>query len=213
MEVLMNIVIMGVQGSGKGTQAKKLAELKGWKHINIGQLFRAEMSGGTATGKEAKQYITSGELVPDEITFRIFANAAPFGASELILDGFPRTVPQTQYLLEHYKIDMIIVLDLSEAEAVKRISARRNCSNCGGDYNVLYKKPQKEGICDTCGGELVTREDDKPKEVQRRIDIYLAQAKKLLDFFEGKVQITKIDASQSIGEIFNQLVKEVDSLQ
>ncbi|MCF7913107.1 MAG: nucleoside monophosphate kinase [Candidatus Cloacimonetes bacterium] len=209
----MNIVIMGVQGSGKGTQAKKLAELKGWKHINIGQLFRAEMSGGTATGKEAKQYVTNGELVPDELTFRIFANAAPFNSSNLILDGFPRSVAQSKYLLEHYQIDKIIVLDLSEAEAVKRISARRNCSKCGRDYNTLYKKPQKEGICDVCGGELVTREDDKPKEVQRRIDIYMEQARKLLDFFEGKVKIVSIDASQGIDEIFSLLVKEVDSLQ
>ena len=213
MEVVMNIVIMGVQGSGKGTQAKKLAELKGWKHINIGQLFRAEMTEGTATGKEAKQYITSGELVPDDITFQIFAHAAPSGANELILDGFPRSVAQSKYLLEHYQIDLVIVLDLSVEDAVKRISARRNCSNCGRDYNILYKKPQKEGVCDVCGGELVTREDDKPKEVQRRIDIYMTQAKKLLDFFEGKVKIMSIDASQGIDEIYNELVKDVDSLQ
>jgi len=209
----MNIVIMGVQGSGKGTQAKKLADLKSWKHVNLGQLFRIEMTEGTETGKRAKQYITSGELVPDEITFEIFKHATEEAGQSMILDGFPRTPAQAEYLLKRYSIDLVIVLDLDESEAVKRISARRNCSGCGRDYNVLFKKPQKEGICDVCGGTLVTREDDKPQEVQRRIDIYQEQAKKLLDFFQGKVKITKIDAAQGINDIFDRLVKEVDTPQ
>jgi len=209
----MNVVIMGVQGSGKGTQAKKLADLKGWKHVNIGQLFRTEMTEATAIGKEAKQYITKGELVPDEITFKIIKNGTQGSDDEIIFDGFPRTAAQSEYLMEHYQLDMIIVLELEEAEAVKRISARRNCSVCHRDYNILYKKPKQEGICDICGGKLVVREDDKPAEVQRRIDIYQEQARKLLDYFQGKVKIVRIDAAQGVEEIFNELIKEVDRLQ
>ena len=209
----MNVVIMGVQGSGKGTQAKKVAEYKGLKHINIGQLFREEMAAETETGKEAKQYITKGELVPDEITFRIIKNAISGKGNNMILDGFPRSVAQAQYLLDNYELDLVIVLELDEEEAVRRISARRNCSKCHRDYNILYKKPKKEGICDVCGGKLVVREDDKPKEVKRRIDIYQEKAKKLLEFFEDKVEIKKIDASQNIEAIYNQIIKELNQLQ
>jgi adenylate kinase len=206
----MNIVIMGVQGSGKGTQAKKLAVYKNWKHINIGQLFREEMTAGTEIGIKAKQYISSGELVPDAVTFNILKNATKDTEENMILDGFPRTVAQAEYLMAHYKLDMVIVLDLSETEAVRRISARRNCSNCNRDYNILYKRPEHEGICDICGGKLVTRADDKPQEVQRRIDIYQKQARKLLNFFEDQVKIVNIDASQNIDDIFTEIIKEVE---
>jgi adenylate kinase len=209
MEVEMNVVIMGVQGSGKGTQAKKVAEQTGMRHINIGELFRSELTAESEIGNRAKSYISQGELVPDSVTFEILAKAAPAGSENLIFDGFPRTVAQAEYLLEKYKIKLVIVLDLSEEEAVKRISARRNCSQCKRDYNVLYKPPKKSGICDVCGGKLVTRTDDKPQEVKRRIEIYNDQAKKLLDYFEGKVEISRIDASAGINEIFAEILNDI----
>lgn len=206
----MNIVLMGVQGSGKGTQAEMLAEARGYEHINIGQLFRSEIAADSEIGRLAAIYINKGELVPDDVTYQVLDKDAPQGSRDMIFDGFPRSLPQAEYIYKHYKIKMIIILDLEIAESLRRITARRHCSNCGKGYNILFKKPAVEGVCDVCGGKLITRDDDKPKEVMRRIEIYKGQVKKLLSYFEGKVPVFHIDASAGIKEVFAEILNTVD---
>ena len=138
----MNIVLIGVQGSGKGTQAEILAEKFGWKHINIGEIFRQNIEQKTALGLEAQSYIDKGELVPDKLVFQLIESVLKNARNGFVLDGFPRNMKQAEYLTEHFRIDKVILLDLSDKAAVNRLTSRRVCENCGAVYNLLFKKPK-----------------------------------------------------------------------
>lgn len=198
----MNVVIMGVQGSGKGTQAKQLGEETGMKHINMGEIFRYEISERTSTGEAAQEFILKGELVPDELTIEMMTHAVGEKEDGLIFDGFPRSPKQTEYLIDRFKDIHVIVLELKDEEALRRISARRHCSHCKRDYNLLYSPPQVEGYCNFCGGRLEMRADDKPQEVKRRIEIYRTESHKVLEILEDKVIIDRIDASEGVEDIY-----------
>lgn len=209
----MNVVLMGVQGSGKGTQAEKLSKLKDWKHINIGELFRRELETESQLSKKIKSYVLKGELVPDEITFEMIESAQKGDVNGLIFDGFPRNEKQAEYLVKHTKIDGVIVLELPEEESIKRITARRHCLNCKANYNLLFKPPQKEGICDKCGGKLAARADDTLPEIKRRIQIYRQQEESILAVCRNNnIPILKINGNQSIEEIFGEILQAVKKL-
>ncbi|MCF7920140.1 MAG: nucleoside monophosphate kinase [Candidatus Cloacimonetes bacterium] len=210
----MNVVFMGVQGSGKGTQAERIAQLTGWKHINIGQLFREQLSTDSELSREVKNYVLKGELVPDEITFKVIDSARSGNTEGMIFDGFPRTGEQAEYLIKNSHIDGIIVLELPEEESLRRLTSRRNCSKCQANYNLLFKPPKVEGICDKCGGKLVARADDSLPEIKRRIEIYNEQENSILKVCEAHhVPIIRINGKQSIEQIFEEIRNALEELE
>ncbi|QCR34173.1 adenylate kinase [Lysinibacillus sp. SGAir0095] len=208
----MNIVLMGLPGAGKGTQADKIVEKYEIPHISTGDMFRAAISAGTELGLEAKSYMDQGALVPDEVTIGIVRERLAQKDCEkgFLLDGFPRTVPQAEALdsiLDELgkKIDHTINIQVEKDELVARLSGRRICKTCGTSYHVLFNPPKVEGKCDKDGGELYTRADDNPDTVANRLEVNMNQAQPLLDFYESKGVLTNIDGQQDIVKVFADL--------
>ncbi len=201
----MNIVLFGIQGSGKGTQASMLSEKLAMKHINLGELFRQEIKADTEIGKIAKIYIDKGNLVPDEYVYHMIDNYVGLGIKGLIFDGFPRNKDQADYLVKHYHIDFVIYLDLDDDEAKKRISARVRCRNCQQNYNLLASPPEVEGVCDVCGGVVASRDDDTPKAIDQRLARFHKETKSLIKYFEKENLLHKVDANDDI-EIVNEKI-------
>ena len=178
----MKIIMLGAPGAGKGTQAKKIAEKYQIPHISTGDIFRANIKGGTELGMKAKTFMDQGMLVPDEITIGMLMDR--IGQEDCIngyvLDGFPRTIPQAESLTKALaergeKVDYAINVDVPDENIINRMSGRRACLGCGATYHITFNPPVKEGICDTCGQELVLRDDDKPETVKKRLDVYHQQ--------------------------------------
>ncbi|MFC5559493.1 adenylate kinase [Ureibacillus thermophilus] len=205
----MNIVLMGLPGAGKGTQAEKIVNKYEIPHISTGDMFRAAISQGTELGLKAKSYMDQGALVPDEVTIGIVRErlAQKDCDKGFLLDGFPRTVPQAEALenlLEELgkKIDHVINIQVEKDELVKRLSGRRICKTCGASYHVIFNPPKEEGKCDKDGGELYTRADDNPETVANRLEVNMKQAQPLLDFYEKKGLLTNINGQQDIEKVF-----------
>ncbi len=210
----MNIVFLGPPGAGKGTQAKKIAEKYGIPQISTGDMFREHLSKGTELGLKAKEYMDKGQLVPDEVVLGMVEERLkqPDCEKGFILDGFPRTVPQAEaldQLLEKMgkKIDYAICIDVPDEELVKRLTGRRTCKKCGMMYHVMFKPPKEEGKCDVCGGELYQRADDNEETVRNRLKVYHEQTEPIIQFYEKKGVLHRIDGMGSIDEIFERIVK------
>ena len=166
----MKIIMLGAPGAGKGTQAKKIAAKYGIPHISTGDIFRANIKNGTELGKKAKTYMDQGLLVPDELVVDLVVDRVNQDdcTNGYVLDGFPRTIPQAEALTEALekmgqKVDFAIDVNVPDENIVKRMGGRRACVTCGATYHMVYAPTKKEGICDTCGGELILRDDDKPE--------------------------------------------------
>lgn len=200
---------MGIQGCGKGTQAGLLNERYGWKHVNIGEEFRYHISKQTELGVVAQKYIEKGDLVPDRFVYKILDNALSRSAKGFVLDGFPRNLQQEMYFDEHYIIDKAIFLQLDKNIAIERISARRQCLNCKTDYNLLWKKPEKDGICDLCGGNLVQRDDDKKEVIERRLERYFKGTKPVIDNYRDKGILLEIDANRPIDVVHKEIISQL----
>ena len=177
----MKIIMLGAPGAGKGTQAKQIAAKYQIPHISTGDIFRANIKNGTELGKKAKEYMDQGLLVPDELTCDLVMDRISQDdcVNGFVLDGFPRTIPQAEALDAALakidaKMDFAIDVDVPDSHIVNRMSGRRACLNCGATYHITAIPPKVEGICDTCGKELVLRDDDKPETVQKRLDVYLS---------------------------------------
>ena len=177
----MKIIMLGAPGAGKGTQAKRIAEKWQIPHISTGDIFRANIKNGTELGKEAKQYMDQGLLVPDELTVKILLDrvAQTDCKNGYVLDGFPRTIPQAEVLDQELTklkdaIDFAINVDVPDENIVNRMGGRRACLSCGATYHIQFAAPSKEGICDKCQNELVLREDDQPETVKKRLGVYLS---------------------------------------
>ncbi|MEM2139169.1 MAG: adenylate kinase [Candidatus Woesearchaeota archaeon] len=201
----MNIIFLGAPGTGKGTQAKLLSEELKIPHISTGDIFRENIKNQTELGKKASEFINKGLLVPDEITNemikeRLIKDDCKNG---FILDGYPRTIAQAEFLKKITKIDKIINFELDDEEIIKRISGRRTCLNCNSVYNIYSAKPKKENICDRCGLELKQREDEKPEVVKKRLEVYKNETKPLLLYY--KKEILNINSEKKINEIFLKL--------
>ncbi|MFW6383452.1 MAG: adenylate kinase [Nanoarchaeota archaeon] len=198
----MNLIIMGPQGSGKGTQAQKLSQIFAIPHISTGDIFRENIKDETELGKEAKEYIDEGMLVPDELTIRIVNDrlSKQDCKNGFILDGFPRNVAQAKAMDVIVSIDKVVLIDISDDEAVRRISGRRTCTKCG---KVFSSKDNLEK-CDKCGGELVRREDDNPDTVRKRLQIYHKNTAPLEEYYIDK--LLKVDGERPVEEIFQDLV-------
>jgi adenylate kinase len=197
---------LGIQGSGKGTQAEKLSSALGFKHINIGDLLRNNIKLKTPIGIEANKIIQKGELVSDEMVFALIQNTIDERQKGIVFDGFPRTIAQAEYLLKHYNLINVFYLDLEEQSAIERISARRICSHCRENYNINTQPPKVTDICDKCGNKLVMRQDDKPDAMHKRFEHFYEQTLPLKKLFESHNLLTLLDANQSVDDIFKQIL-------
>jgi adenylate kinase len=208
----MIIVLMGIQGCGKGTQAKLIAQHYSWLHLNIGGLFRNQINQKTEIGNEIKQYIDKGHLVPDEIVIDTIEKTLGLKKKGFVFDGFPRTINQAEYLVQRHEVDLVIYLDLEDEIAKQRMDSRRICSHCNRDYNILSKPPTEEGHCDSCHRDLVRREDDSLEAIEQRIKLFHDQTRPLFDFFEERHSLKIINANQSIEEVNKQIIEAIDKI-
>jgi adenylate kinase len=194
---LRKYVIMGPQGSGKGTQAGLLARGFDLVHISVGDIFRWHVQNRTKLGTRVQRYMNEGRLVPDEmvsdvVKWRLEIHDWRHG---FVLDGFPRNKAQTEFFLENYDIDAVIVLELAEEAAVARIQSRRLCSSCGLDYNLIQLRPHVPSVCDNCGGRLVTRADDTPEAIRTRLAEYREKTRPILELLREKELIVSVAAT------------------
>jgi adenylate kinase len=190
-------IIMGAQGSGKGTQAQILSDDFDLVHISVGDIFRWHVQKHTKIGAKVKRIVAAGQLVPDELVAdvvktRLDQHDWNYG---FILDGFPRNAPQARFFLESYDIDAVIHVDVPDAAVMERILSRRLCSHCGLDYNLIFHRPALEDVCDVCKGKLVARADDTPGAVRDRLRDYREKTQPLLELFEAKEFIVTVDGT------------------
>jgi adenylate kinase len=200
---MRKFIIMGIQGSGKGTQAKLLAADLDLEHISVGDIFRWNVQHHTKLGAQVKRIMALGHLVDDDLVESVVRDR--LGAHDwnygFIVDGFPRNARQAEFFLESYDIDGVINLHLPDEEVHRRVLARRLCSQCGVDYNLMAHRPQVEGACDVCGGSLVARADDNPEALANRLADYHAQTRPLIEIFQRKEYVATIDATQPVAEV------------
>lgn len=205
----MKIIMLGAPGAGKGTQAKMIAEKYSVPHISTGDIFRANIKNGTELGMEAKKYMDQGLLVPDELTVKILLDrvANEDCKNGYVLDGFPRTIPQAKVLDQALAelgdhIDYAINVEVPDENIIKRMSGRRACLTCGATYHIEHVPPKAEGVCDTCGNELVLRDDDQPETVKNRLEVYHKQTQPLIDFYNTKGVLKTVDGTVDMKEVF-----------
>ncbi|MCA1906127.1 MAG: adenylate kinase [Desulfarculus sp.] len=208
----MNIILLGPPGAGKGTQAKMLIDAYGIPQVSTGDMLRAAVKNQTPLGLEAKKYMDSGQLVPDEVVIGLAKDriAQPDAAKGFMLDGFPRTVPQAEALDKVLAgmgktIDHVISIEVASAELLGRLTGRRTCKACGQGFHVMFDPPKVEGKCDKCGGELYQRDDDNEATVSNRLKVYDAQTKPLIDYYQAKGLLRPIDGVGSIDAIFGRI--------
>jgi adenylate kinase len=204
----VRLVLVGPPGAGKGTQAEFIAQNFSILKISTGDIFRANVSGGTELGRQAKKFMDAGDLVPDEVTNAMVRDrlAQPDAAEGFLLDGFPRNVAQADELndiLAELDKPLTVVLDLDVEldEVVRRLSGRRTCKKCGHVWHLEYDAPTTAGVCDRCGGELYQRDDDKPETVRHRLEVYAAQTAPLIDFYRGEDKLVAIDAVGAVEDV------------
>lgn len=214
----MNLILMGLPGAGKGTQAEMIEEKYATPHISTGDMFRLAIKEETDLGKQAKAYMDKGALVPDEVTNGIVEERLAMEDCKdgFLLDGFPRTIPQAEALDEITQklgkaIDYVIHVDVPEEKLLERLTGRRVCPRCGATYHVVNNPPKEKGICDRDASELVQRDDDTEETVQNRLSVNIEQTKPLLDFYEAKGVLVTVDGDQDIDKVFAEIVAEIDN--
>jgi adenylate kinase len=200
-------VIMGIQGSGKGTQAALLASAFDLIHISVGDMFRWHVQNHTKIGAHVRRTMSGGELVSDDlvetvVNERLQEHDWNYG---FILDGFPRNERQAEFFLESYDIDGVIHLDLPDEEVRRRVLSRRLCSKCGMDYNLIAHRPEQPDTCDVCGGELVSREDDTEDALAARLRDWHEKTDPILELLRRKERVVTIDASASVQQVHNEI--------
>ena len=208
----MNLVLMGLPGAGKGTQAERIVEKYGIPHISTGDMFRAAIKEGTELGLQAKSFMDKGDLVPDEVTIGIVRERlSKEDCNEgFLLDGFPRMLAQAEALENilaslSQKIDFVINIDVDQEILMERLTGRRICKSCGSTYHLIFNPSAVEGVCDRCGGELYQRTDDNAETVQNRLEVNQKQTKPLLDFYESKGYLRNVNGQQDIRKVFDDL--------
>lgn len=199
----MKLILLGVPGAGKGTQAEKICEKLNIPAISTGNILRAAVKDGTEMGLKAKSYMDAGQLVPDEVVIGIIKDRLNDDDCKngFILDGFPRTIPQAQALLDSgVDIDKVIDIEVPDEAITKRMSGRRVCSKCANSYHIEYKKPKVDGICDACGGELIQRKDDAPQTVLDRLVEYHKMTEPLKGFYENLGKLKVVEGQEDVAD-------------
>jgi len=206
------LVFLGPPGSGKGTQAMKLAEKLGIAHISLGDVLREEVRKGSDTGRKAKEFMDAGKLVPDELTIALTRQrlSQPDVKAGIIVDGFPRSLVQAEAfdkMTAELKLKVkVIYFEIDEEQVVERLSGRRSCKACGAIYHVKYNAPIDSGKCDKCGGELYQRSDDQEIAIRTRFEVYTNQTKPLIDRYQQAGVLARVQAAGPIEEIFKNLL-------
>ena len=205
----MRILFVGAPGSGKGTQAVRLASELGVPHVSTGDILREAIRQGTPVGRQVKVFMDQGLLVPDEVMVAVLEErfARSDTAKGYILDGFPRTASQAASLEKMLAragqaLDAVILLEIADAGVVDRIAGRRTCETCQASYHVRFPRPAREGVCDRDGGRLVQREDDTEAKVRRRLEKYHSETAAVVPFYEGMGLVRRVDASQSPEQVY-----------
>ncbi|MGC9515398.1 adenylate kinase [Methanocrinis sp.] len=214
----MNIVLLGPPGSGKGTQAKMIADKYGVVHISTGDILRENVRNNTPLGVEAKKYMEAGKLVPDSLLIDIIKDrlAKDDVKGGWMLDGYPRTIPQAEAMDEilpalGQKIDVVLNIDVPDEELIKRVTGRRMCK-CGATYHVQFNPPKEPGKCDACGGELYQRADDTEETVKERLQAYHAQTQPLIDYYDKRGIVVTVLGVGDIKEIFGKISEALDKI-
>ena len=206
----MNLILVGPPGAGKGTQGEILSKKLGIDTISTGAMLRAAIKNGTEVGKLAEQYINEGKLVPDDVIIKVVKErlSEPDCANGFILDGFPRTTAQAAALTESgVKIDKVLSIEVEDETIVERLSSRRECSKCAAPYHLIFNKPQVDGVCDKCGGELIQRADDNPETIKNRLNVYHEQTEPIKDYYDKLGLLVKAYGQEEIADTTKEVFK------
>ena len=209
----MKIIFLGAPGAGKGTQAEVISEKFNIPTISTGNIIREALRNGTEMGLKAKAFTEAGKLVPDDVVIGIIKErlAKDDCADGFILDGFPRTIPQAEALeTMGISIDKVVSIEVPDESIMERMTGRRVCGKCGASYHLMFKKPAKEGICDSCGSELVQRKDDAPETVADRLKVYHDQTEPLKDYYSKKNKLALVEGLGSVSEITERILKVLE---
>lgn len=210
----MNIILLGAPGAGKGTQAEVISNHLSIPTISTGNIIREALRSGTEMGLKAKSYMDAGELVPDEVVIGIIKDrlADDDCKNGFILDGFPRTIPQAEALDSMgVNIDKVIDIEVPDENIVKRMSGRRVCADCGASYHLDYKKPKKDGVCDSCSGALVQRKDDHPDTVLARLNVYHTETEPLKDYYSKQGKLAVVQGQEEIKDTTALILAEIEA--
>lgn len=214
----MKIVLLGPPGAGKGTQAKSISNRYSIPHISTGDIFRKNISENTPLGIEAKSYMDNGQLVPDEVTINMVKDRLQQDDCKngYLLDGFPRTVHQADALdsflnERNESIDTALLIEVPKEFILERMTGRRVCPSCGASYHIKFNPPTNDGKCDLCGSDVIQRKDDTEETVKERLDVYENQTQPLIDFYKNKKQLSVVDGTQAINEVFESICKILGS--
>jgi len=206
------VILMGPPASGKGTQAERLQDVLGLSHVASGDLFRYNLKNETELGLKAKVYMDTGDLVPDDVTIAMVLDrlSREDCAKGALLDGFPRTLAQAEALEvaladSGNSINLVLNIRVPTKELISRVTGRRLCRDCGASYHIKFKRPKEEGVCDKCGGELYQRDDDTEATARRRLEVYNAQTKPLINYYSRKGSLANIDGNKPIDEVTDAL--------
>lgn len=209
---VLNLVLLGPPGAGKGTQAKSIATEYNIPHISTGDIFRKNIAEETPLGKKAKEYIDQGLLVPDQLTIDIVKDRLSQDDCKkgFLLDGFPRTVFQAESLdkmlqEDGKKIDVALLIEVPREDILKRMTGRRVCVSCGASYHVSFNPTKVEGICDVCGKEVIQRKDDKEDTVKERLNVYDNQTQPLISYYKECDKLSEVDGTQAIDKVFEDI--------
>lgn len=207
----MRLILLGPPGSGKGTMSRLLSEHYNVLHVSTGDLFRHHIRNNTELGKKVKGFVSSGGLVPDELTMQLLSERLNHEDAQegFILDGFPRTINQANLLQEKFPVKKVVLLKVSDKTVLQRLSSRRTCGKCGMIFNVINIPPKKEGVCDVCQGELIQRDDEKEEVIFRRLKVYKEQTLPLVNHYNQQNLLIEVDAEPTPEIIFKSITRQI----
>jgi adenylate kinase len=209
----MKLIFLGPPGAGKGTLAVKAVEFLKVPHISTGAIFRAAMTAQSPLGLKVKAVISAGKLVDDETTIALVRErlAQEDAAAGYILDGFPRTIPQAEALAGFSTVDKAVNFDIPDSAVLERLGGRRVCRKCGINYHQVFNKPKREGICDSCGGEVYVRDDDRAEAVQKRLEVYREQTAPLIGFYRSRGLLIDVDARPAVDQVVENFKQAIET--
>jgi adenylate kinase len=197
----VKLIFLGPPGAGKGTLAARAVELLKVPHISTGNIFRAAIAAKSDLGLKVKSIVDAGKLVDDETTTALVRERLEREAGGYILDGFPRTIAQAEALAAFSAVDKVVNFDIPDNSVLERLGGRRTCKVCGANHHILFGRPKKDGVCDSCGGELYIRDDDREEAIAKRLEVYREQTAPLIHFYRDKGLLVDVDARPSVDEV------------